>query len=346
MREFLLVVPDLPPAGASPGSGLEGRPAAGLRFGPARPLVSGWRGAVARWLGRPELEASTVAAVVAGGASGAAPGANAGDARGAWLATPLHFVAGLETVHLPRDGILALAPQERESLAADFGRSLGGDRLALAPAGREAFVLRGLEVDVARTVDPVDCLGSDLVNVQPAGPGAVPLRRLMSEIEMWLHEHPVNGWRVARGARPVRALWIWGGGAWAQASPASPGGSVGVPAAAVPTRVAPCVYADDAWTRAAAQLGGARLAAEGCWPGREDFARDADVLVVARFHGEDVPDAAAFEARYLEPALAALRSGALGRLTVIGAGRSVAAAAADRYRLWRPRRDWLSALGH
>lgn len=350
MREVLLVVPDLStPVAASCGA-LAAPAAARLRFGRARPLRAGWRSAVADWLGRPDLDALAPAEVVAAAVVDDAAAGPSPALSGAWLATPLHLVAGLDTVHLPRDGIAALEPAERESLATDFGAALGAGRLALRPVGPEAFLLLGLDLEAVRTVDPLECLESDLASLQPTGPGARVLRRLTSEIEMWLHEHPVNQQRAARGARPVRALWPWGGmpssrpapGVLAEAPGEARAGGPGTsPGGGVPRYV----YSADAWTRAAARLAGRELAPEGALPDARALRGAGDALVTARFHGECVPDAAAFEARYLQPALEALRGGHLGRLTVVTADRAVAVESADRYRVWRPRRDWLTALG-
>ncbi|MCC6172669.1 MAG: hypothetical protein IT481_11635 [Gammaproteobacteria bacterium] len=350
MREFLLVVPDLPPAAASSGAAAASaaRALARLRFAAAQPLRSGWRAWVARRLGRPDLDGLPLAEVVAAAILPRETPGDPASPSGAWLATPLHLVAGLDTVHLPRDGIVVLEPAEREALAGGFAQTLGGGRLALLPAGADAFVVLGLDLDAARTVDPLDCLGGSLVDAQPAGPGAAALRRLMSEIEMWLHDHPVNTARLARGVRPVRALWLWGGTAPPRPATAAMTGDARPDAGAIAAtahRVVPrCVYADDAWTRAAARLAGVELAPEGSGPDALAFALDGDALVTARFHAEDPPDAAAFEARFLEPALAALRVGTLGRLTLVTADRAVAVEAGDRFRLWRPRRDWLTAL--
>ncbi len=46
----------------------------------------------------------------------------------------------------------------------------------------------------------------------PAGDGADEYRRLISEVEMALHEHDVNNERAKNGLPPVNSLWIWGGG--------------------------------------------------------------------------------------------------------------------------------------
>ena len=104
MREFLLVVTDLlrdpPDADKADGGAL-----ASLRFGAARALPGGdWRS----WLS-PRLEAAyrdgrSLAATVA--AAQPDPGL---PAKGAWLATPLHLVAGLDTLHLPENTVSRIA---------------------------------------------------------------------------------------------------------------------------------------------------------------------------------------------------------------------------------------------
>ena len=46
----------------------------------------------------------------------------------------------------------------------------------------------------------------------PTGEPTVMHRNILSEIEMALHEHPVNVRRVVEGKAPVNSLWLWGGG--------------------------------------------------------------------------------------------------------------------------------------
>ena len=46
----------------------------------------------------------------------------------------------------------------------------------------------------------------------PGGDTAATFRGLLSEIEMALHDHPVNVERELQGKVPVNSLWIWGGG--------------------------------------------------------------------------------------------------------------------------------------
>ena len=46
----------------------------------------------------------------------------------------------------------------------------------------------------------------------PKGDGADAHRKLISEIEMALHDHDINLLRARRGLPPINSLWIWGGG--------------------------------------------------------------------------------------------------------------------------------------
>jgi hypothetical protein len=46
----------------------------------------------------------------------------------------------------------------------------------------------------------------------PAGDDAAAHDRLLSELQMALHDHAVNQQRVAEGKRSVNSLWFWGGG--------------------------------------------------------------------------------------------------------------------------------------
>ena len=105
------------------------------------------------------------------------------------------------------------------------------------------------------------------------------------------------------------------------------------------------IHSTDAWVRAAARLAAAPLAPQGEVAGEGDFGAAGDLIATASLHDADLPDLESFEARHLAPALAALQAGRLERVTLLSADRRVTLAASDRYRVWRPRRPWLTALG-
>lgn len=250
---------------------------------------------------------------IAAAALHAAPGAGAG----AWVcvATPVHLSAGMSSVTMPEDGLLDLEPTEAYALANDFNRVFGDAGMRLG-VGRCA-VLLGVFDQVLEVVthDPEAVAGHNVFGFQPAGVDGPRLRRLMSEIEMWLFDHEVNRARVAGALRPVTGLWLWGGGEASAAMPAVHG-----------------------WTA-----------------GRDPFfsalGRDkrlppdagAGVVVCA-----EQPGSAAWvdvEQRWLAAAVEGLRSGHLTRLDLSAAGRRFTVGPGPHLRFWRRAQPWWTSFG-
>lgn len=135
------------------------------------------------------------------------------DAAAVLLAAPVHYVAEMSNVRLPADGVLSLQPVEADTLAGDFNRLWRGAGVRLlAGKGGELFCVFDQLID-ATTHDPEEVRGRHIVGHLPQGADASRLRRLMSEMEMWMFEHAVNRSRQADGARAVSGFWLWGGGA-------------------------------------------------------------------------------------------------------------------------------------
>ena len=126
---------------------------------------------------------------------------------GTWVAvaTPVHYVAGMSSVSLHERGILRLDDAEADALAADFNRTFVGTGVSMGrgPNGLLLCVFDGpLRVE---TSDPEMVLGRDVWSSMPRGPDAARLRRLMSEVEMWLFEHAVNEHRRCAPLPPSMA---------------------------------------------------------------------------------------------------------------------------------------------
>ncbi|MGI9225681.1 MAG: hypothetical protein ACR2QX_14445 [Woeseiaceae bacterium] len=150
----------------------------------------------------------------------------------------------------------------------------------------------------------------------PAGEDAAGFRKLQSEIEMALHEHPVNVERELEGRQPVNSLWLWGGGT--------------VPDSTVDPH--PPLFADDPllkgyWNSVAGDTES--------WPGTIAACLEASAAgFVAVVPGGD-DDVLQLE-RYLSELREALQSRRLSRLSLIFAdGICATVERADRYRFWR-----------
>jgi hypothetical protein len=205
------------------------------RFGSRSRVAGGWRSWLARWLIADQHSGrGSAAAIAATSARGnadqelidAAPATVAALTLSApasapsepaqqhmvWVATPVHLVAGLTSLHLDRRSILRLSADDLTALTTEFRRVFHDSGFVLEPLGSGDFLLFGPQMPVAQTLEPARAIGNSIADARPAGAGDPALRRLGAEIEMWLHEHPVNDARRLRGEPPVTGLWLWGGG--------------------------------------------------------------------------------------------------------------------------------------
>jgi hypothetical protein len=128
-----------------------------------------------------------------------------------WLATPVHLITGLTSLHLDRRSILRLPTADLQSFAHDFNRTFGESGLHLTPLAAGDFLMQGPATLTAATTEPARALVADLEASLPRGTEAKALKRLGAELEMWLHAHPLNETRRRRGELPVSTLWLWGG---------------------------------------------------------------------------------------------------------------------------------------
>jgi hypothetical protein len=112
-----------------------------------------------------------------------------------------------------RRSTLRLDANDQSALAADFQRVFHDSGFELRPLDSGEFLVLGPHMPVAETLEPARSMGASIADAQRADAANPALRRLGAEIEMWLHDHAVNGARGRRGEPPVTGLWLWGGGA-------------------------------------------------------------------------------------------------------------------------------------
>lgn len=338
MREIVIVVTDLywdpeaPPEAKLPAlSGL----ALAARFGESSRVPLGWRDWLARWLGRPELAGEAPASIAAAG--GAVPGG----ASVAWLATPVHLIASLTSLHLDRRGILRLPQGESEALAADFPSAFADSGFSLAALPSGDLLLLGSPTQVPGTTEPARVIGRALAQSLPTGEGAAVLRRLQAEIEMWLHGHPVNQFRAQRGEQPVNSLWTWGGGPLARDRelPAPPPGDVAFGADA---------YSCGLWRLHGGEhrpLPHTLTDVLGYAPAqRAAIMVEVSPMLQAHPTWTVIEALADLDRRFVAPAAAALRRGELASFKILANDRLVSVRSTDRRRWWRRARPALDGL--
>ena len=137
-----------------------------------------------------------------------------GERCGVWMAAadPVHLEARLDHLCLFALRGDAISRSDRRDLFAYLQQTLGDDeRYAFASIGRLGY-LRGHAPIATAAVSSEIIDGRPPDEYMPAGDRAAAHDKLLSELQMALHDHKVNRQRVAVGERSVNSVWFWGGG--------------------------------------------------------------------------------------------------------------------------------------
>ena len=159
---------------------------------------------VARYLGvSPPQEG--LAALRAWGESGTRPDY--------WLAAadPVHLETRLRELRVRAFGPGEIADGERKALIARLQGELGGGDCEFINVGKSGYV-SATSGFAASTVSAAVAEGHVPDRFFPVGPRAADFHRLLSEVQMLMHDDEVNRARAARGDAVVNSLWIWGAG--------------------------------------------------------------------------------------------------------------------------------------
>jgi hypothetical protein len=137
---------------------------------------------------------------------------DAGDAS--WLsADPAWIQPDLSGARLLACGQLQLTMDEAQSLAKPLKPVFGDAGMILEISSPDRWHLRLLsQTPLPEFAAPEQALGEDLYEHLPQGHDGRRWRALFNEVQVILHQHPVNAERRARGLPPVNSLWLWGGG--------------------------------------------------------------------------------------------------------------------------------------
>jgi hypothetical protein len=128
------------------------------------------------------------------------------------LAEPVHLLAQQSSLVLVDPRKLRLSMQESEALLATVNRHFAHEGLALCAPQPRRWYLRVPQHLRARTTPACVAAGHSVDAFLPQGADALLLHGWFNEIQMLLHDHPVNAAREGRGEPAVNTLWIWGAG--------------------------------------------------------------------------------------------------------------------------------------
>jgi hypothetical protein len=217
---------------------------------------------------------------------------------------------------------LGITPTEAAALAGAFNETFAGDGLCLEIAAHERWYLVAGDAEPGRR----DWRGFEQPAAQlPPGERPAPpepgLRRLLSEVELLFHAHPVNEARRARGMAAIAGLHPWGGGKMPARQPLPvttyPAGEEPYLAGLRRLGALPATDATESvrCSGAAARKGGV------AWP--------VPIESMAAVSLERI------EADWAVPLLAELRRGRLDGLRIIASGRMYSLRPVDAWSAWR-----------
>ncbi len=245
---------------------------------------------------------------------------------GTWAcARPVHLATAIEHLRLASEDV-CIGAEESAALLEDINRHLDGHGFRLhAQAASADWQLECDEPIECQSAEPELAAGRNVRDLMPAGRDGARIRSLMNEIQMLLHEHPVNLERAGRGHPAINTLWLWGFGRFA-----------GVAGVSLPP-----LYTDDEWLSGVWRLNGVESRRLDEFATGVDAAGSHVLVAWARpprdsLSGNGMLEALAqAERSCFVPALAALRSGAVGGVDVLLGGRAYAVERSARFRFWR-----------
>lgn len=135
-----------------------------------------------------------------------------GQQTGIWfILHPAHFQLGQDHMIMADRRTLSLSDSESRQL---FDATLpsfehAGKRLIYGDP--MTWFVRADDWKDLITTSPDMACGRNLAQWMPVGPGELAWRKLLNEVQMLWHAHPVNAERETRKLMRVNALWLWAG---------------------------------------------------------------------------------------------------------------------------------------
>lgn len=125
-------------------------------------------------------------------------------------AEAVHFASGMDDLALRRlDGADSSDVDALFETLRDF---VGEAGFQLRRTDSRAWYLHASTDLQVATCCPTAIAARGMYDCMPQGAAARELQRLMTELQMRLHEHPVNHARASRGQPQINAVWLWGQG--------------------------------------------------------------------------------------------------------------------------------------
>ncbi|MEK6707511.1 MAG: phosphoglycerate mutase [Pseudomonadota bacterium] len=144
-----------------------------------------------------------------------------------WLrADPVHLRLEHNQIVLADSQIFRITAEEANQLADLLNRHFAADgcdppscnpeparqKPVFLPLTPDRWYLRVAETPTLQTHALSVAAGRNIHVLLPSGADSMRWQGLFNEVQMLLHEHPLNQAREARGELAINGIWLWGGG--------------------------------------------------------------------------------------------------------------------------------------
>lgn len=256
-----------------------------------------------------------------------------------WLrADPVHLSLDRDRLVLADARKLEITPEEAARLVAEIMEVFASDGWLLKAPHPARWYLKPAHAPKLTTSALSRVVGCDIHDFLPRGPDDKAWHAILNEIQILLHTAAVNVEREKTGKLPINSLWFWGSGrlpriapvAWSRVWSNEPVSLSLAKLSGTPAARLPDGYAD--WRRQA-EAGGEHLAVL-------DAMHDATLYNDAGRWREILHK---LETQWMEPLLRDLKSGAIGRVSLLtDTGASFTLTSQQARRWWRRRRSLAS----
>lgn len=130
-----------------------------------------------------------------------------------WLrADPLKLHADLRQVYSGGNNYFIFTREELQVLADVLNQHFSMQGLAFFPISEREWYCRVDEKLQIQTFSPLSLTGKPIYEYMPKGPDRLKIGRWLTEIQMLLHNHPINIARRRKNLISLDSLWFWGSG--------------------------------------------------------------------------------------------------------------------------------------
>lgn len=245
----------------------------------------------------------------------------AGVPHGFWaVAQPVHLATAIDHLRLAPLQNLGISAEESAALLATINGHLAGRGFSLSLNSPDLWSLQYAEPIECNMFEPAQVVGRNVRDYLPAGRDGPAIRSLMNEIQMLLHEHPVNERRTRSGLPVINSLWLWGIGSLAPPAPAR----------------LPPLCTDDAWLAGIWRMHDANALPAGA--AARQFEQSVDGAIIALTQPADCSHEVALteiDAMLLYAARAAVSTGHCRALEIWTGTTVIVMDARSRWRFWR-----------